>query len=475
VPEVVSWSRYIDTGLTGRYVDSSDETLFARVDRQINLHGATWPAVDRAFSVSWSGYIDIPDIEGLEVDLEVIGQKGASAEMLIDGAPADKLKGHGRFPFVAEVKNLGSDDGFSSVKLVHFVGDEEHKVVPALWLHLDQEETPEYKGKPYLDAAPTVILKCWLLIPWGVSIAYFLGGMNEVRTIFRKDVVWAMLPCGFMFSIADVCEILASSGIDPTTYIVMSQARLMLTAVALRFLLGQKQTSLQWLILTVLTVVVIVFQLVPNDLAAGEPKGATVKENASFGIVMTMAKVLMSVFAGVSQQKALKSMNVSFIAQITAQEMCGIPAILFALPFICMARGTPIGTYGFFGGPDGGWDYRTWCVVCAYSIKEYLVTIVVKRFDALIKNICNAGACLLTYFWATGVTHKIPGLHIKMDDGSMRTNTAAIIKLYLIMSVIMVVATYGLAGNYMPKPKVKSAPKTEEKRTEKQYVEMASK
>ena len=41
----------------------------------------------------------------------------------------------------------------------------------------------------------------------------------------------------------------------------------------------------------------------------------------------------------------------------------GIPAILLAMPLCCYARGTPLGVYGFFGGPDGGWDYRTWAVV----------------------------------------------------------------------------------------------------------------
>ena len=33
------------------------------------------------------------------------------------------------------------------------------------------------------------------------------------------------------------------------------------------------------------------------------------------------------------------------------------------MPLCCFARGTPLGVYGFFGGPDGGWDFRTWAVV----------------------------------------------------------------------------------------------------------------
>jgi hypothetical protein len=469
VPEIVSWSRYVDVGLTGRYyTDDVKDPVFARVDRQVDLHGKSWPAIDGKFNVAWSGYIEVPDIEGLELDLEVIGQKGASAELLIDGSPPEKFSGHGLFPFVAEVKGLGADDaGASSVKLVQWVGTEEHKVVPALWLHLDQEETPEYKGKPYMDATPTVFTKFWLVFPCGVFLAWLSGGKEEVHTCFRSDVLWAMLPCGFLFSIADVSEILANGGIDPTTYIVLSQARLLLTALVMKWRVGQGQTQLQWMDLMVLTVLVIVFQLMPNDLAAGKPKGAQVKDNEMLGIMMTVSKVLLSVYAGVAQQKAMKSIKVSFVAQVTAQQVGGIPAILLALPLCCMARGTPLSQYGFYGGPDGGWDHRTWGVVMAYSIKIYLVSLCVKKFDALIKNICNAGACLLTYFWATGVTHRVPGLHIPMEDGSVRTNAAAIIKLFLILAIIMVVGTYSMAGGYQPKPaKPKAVKKPEAKSVE---------
>ena len=97
-------------------------------------------------------------------------------------------------------------------------------------LKLNQDETPEYKGKPYLDATPTVLTKFWLVFPIGVTLAYLYGGKQEVYTCFNPDVLWGMLPCGFLFSIADVSEVLAQGGIDPTTYIVLSQARLLLTA-----------------------------------------------------------------------------------------------------------------------------------------------------------------------------------------------------------------------------------------------------
>ena len=94
------------------------------------------------------------------------------------------------------------------------------EVVPESWLKLDQDETPEYKGTPYIDATVTAVMKVWLVVPWGVAFAYASGGKQEVYDCFHPDVLWGHLPCGFLFSLGDVSEILAQGDIDPTTYIV---------------------------------------------------------------------------------------------------------------------------------------------------------------------------------------------------------------------------------------------------------------
>lgn len=467
VPEVVSFSRYVDTGLTGRVFapgacGENDEPTIAAVDRTVDVAGAKWPTLDDGFRMSWSGYITLPDIRGLALDLEVEGQPKAHSEVLLDNAPLPDVLPVGKTPIVVDVKNLKKSSADpSSIKLVYYVQDvSERKVVPDAWFNLDQDETPEYKGKPYLDATPVVITKIWMVFPLGVALAFAYGGMSEVYTCFDREVLWVMLPCGFLFSIADTSEILAQGGIDPTTYIVLSQARLLLTALLMRVSVGTGQSPLQWLDLVNLTFLIIVFQMMPNDFVTTKAKGATVKDNAAMGVIMTMAKVLLSVYAGVAQQKAMQGNSpggrVSFIAQVTAQQVCGIPAILLALPLCSNVRDTPMGVYGFWGGPDGGWDYRTWLVVFAYTFKNYFVSLVIKRFDALIKNICNAGACLLTYWWATTVTHKLPGLYVPEGDET-RLNQAGVVKIFLIFSILVTVVTYSMAGTYVKKTATPSA------------------
>ena len=127
-----------------------------------------------------------------------------------------------------------------------------------------------------------------------------------------------------------------------------------MTAVLMKYSMGKGQTSLQCMDLVNLTFLIIIFQMLPNDFVTSKSKGATVKDNAALGMIMTMAKVVLSVYAGVAQQKAMQGDSpggrVSFIAQVTAQQVCGIPAILLALPLCSQVRGTPLTVFGFFGG-----------------------------------------------------------------------------------------------------------------------------
>merc|ERR1719506_2164094 len=92
VPEVVSWSRYVDTGLTGRVYKAgscgiNDDPAFASVDRTIDVSAATWPDMDDGFKMSWSGYIVLPSIEGLALEVDVEGQAKPVIELMLDGAP----------------------------------------------------------------------------------------------------------------------------------------------------------------------------------------------------------------------------------------------------------------------------------------------------------------------------------------------------------------------------------------------------
>lgn len=98
--------------------------------------------------------------------------------------------------------------------------------------------------------------------------------------------------------------------------------------------------------------------------------------------------------------------------------------------------------YGFLGGRDGGWTYRLVLLMGFYFLREMFTMLCLKRFDALIKNLCNAGASLATYVLAVTILEQKTFV-LKRD---LKT-------LLLILVVIMEVFAYSLSKRYKPEPK----------------------
>merc|ERR1712216_680651 len=98
--------------------------------------------------------------------------------------------------------------------------------------------------------------------------------------------------------------------------------------------------------------------------------------------------------------------------------------------------GTPLGQYGVFGGPDGSWGISTWAVVALYVSRLWITNLAVKRFDALVKNLCNAGASVPTYFIGVYIMHSM------IFD---------IRKVLLIAVVVLEVLNYSISKSYVPK------------------------
>merc|ERR550537_1157313 len=92
-----------------------------------------------------------------------------------------------------------------------------------------------------------------------------------------------------------------------------------------------------------------------------------------------------------------------------------LPLAWAMLPLSAWFVGTPMQLYGVFGGPDGGWDLRTWAVVGMYFGREWAMNLVVKRFDSLVKNLCNASATLVSYLFGVFVVKRVAGLYVCED------------------------------------------------------------
>jgi hypothetical protein len=154
-------------------------------------------------------------------------------------------------------------------------------------------------------------------------------------------------------------------------------------------------------------------------------------------LMCTIVKVTISVLCGVYGEKVLKGIHQPFPVQLFNILIVSIPASAILIPaFAPVFDSTDIYKYGPFGGPDFGFDYRAWVVLFFYVFREWITNICVKRFSAVVKNICNAVAPLAAYVLQFAV---------------LRTKEFQLAKIFIILVVILEVTNYSLAKGYISK------------------------
>jgi len=238
-------------------------------------------------------------------------------------------------------------------------------------------------------------------------------GMFDLALLFR----WLPLSAGW--AVSDVAEVMAGGRIDPSTYTVLVQSRIVGTAIMMRVTSGIPRSKLQWSILFVLMLVIIGWNLTPNQFGV---QGKESPPSEAVGLVLTVLRVVLSVLCGVFGQRALQESPLPFHvqqAQICTTSLLWsclmIPPLLhYVYPYVLRKPWS----YGLFGGPavpfgEGFNSIRPWVVVGTYIFREYTVNFCVKNFDALVKNFCHAFSAVLVYYINSFALHAIPFNYVK--------------------------------------------------------------
>lgn len=300
------------------------------------------------------------------------------------------------------------------------------------------------KGRPFKESS--VIVASWLLISLtGLMLSAIIGGRKDVVRCFDVHSMVKFAPAGVGWALADTCEVLAVSRIDPATYGVISQARLLGSAAACRALRGMRQTQLQWGVLCVLSFVCMAYCLVPEDavpngerlqrwriaradlqvdwyfrisMSADDAARAGSYDNA-VGVFLALMKVFLSVMSGVYGETCFKHSSLpgsppppELHVQMTQVSFSSTIAALIGYCFLCFTQGED--PTEFFSGPDGTWTLRTVAVAIVYCWREWICNLCVKRFDSVAKNICNAVALVVTYGFTVVVTAEKPFSPLKV-------------------------------------------------------------
>merc|ERR1719197_1011611 len=147
-----------------------------------------------------------------------------------------------------------------------------------------------------------------------------------------------------------------------------------------------------------------------------------------------------------------------FEVQLCNMSVSGTLCALVALPMSCMLTGTTdvLMENGLFSGPDFPfrWDRRVIAVIAVYQAREWITNIVVKKFDAVMKNLCNSGAALVSFLFGIFLMNKPGGLYIE-KDGKQIINEACAAKFCAIIGVCLLVTSYSLGKSYVRLPPTK--------------------
>jgi hypothetical protein len=287
-------------------------------------------------------------------------------------------------------------------------------------------------GQPNL---PVSIIVCWKFVGC-VIFAGFTAAVHGVGYV-RKNVINVhmlriMLLPALGWASGDICEILANSKLDAALYSILSQTRLMGTAAFMYMYLGHKQTTLQMSLLFSLSLLIFVYLQMPDYVPLGhiwngfgkprDPLNPVVRgRDDAVAVLYAFMKIFFSIVSGVLGQRALQDETMKELPLYALQAGVFLTVCMVTLPATLIFLFGTGWEHGFFGGEDvvfwhcgdnavadgdclenhrvaQGWDRRTVAVMCFYIYRETAINLVLRRFNAIVKNLVNAGATFATYF-----------------------------------------------------------------------------
>jgi len=217
----------------------------------------------------------------------------------------------------------------------------------------------------------------------GWMLAYSGGGSADLAKCFDGKILKKFAHIGMIYAMGDIFEMESVNYIDSSTYTVLSQSKLIITALLIWVVDGVPQSLMQWFILFTTSAGMLEYVLV------GKAKGGVMTFSA-VGVGLALVKVVISCYVAVLNQKALKKDSNPFPVQFSALK---VSWAVTSLVYMVVKD-------GIFGETMfGEWSYRTVVLVFAgFILKTLFNQYLLKVLDAIWKNISEAIGVLLVYF-----------------------------------------------------------------------------
>ncbi|CAE8718110.1 unnamed protein product [Polarella glacialis] len=219
----------------------------------------------------------------------------------------------------------------------------------------------------------------------GWALAYSGGGQADLKKCFDSKILIKFAHIGMIYALGDIFEMESVNYLDSSTYTILSQSKLIVTALMMWAIDGTPQSLMQWFILFTTSAGMLEYVLVGKA-----QKGGGMILSAT-GIGLAIMKVMISCYVAVLNQKALKKDINPFPVQFSALKVSWAMTSLFYM----------VVKDGIMGSGDlwGVWTYRTVVLVFAgFILKTLFNQYLLKVLDAIWKNISEAVGVLLVYF-----------------------------------------------------------------------------
>ena len=199
----------------------------------------------------------------------------------------------------------------------------------------------------------------------------------------KKEFLKLFVPSG-LYVIQNNLQYIATSNLSAEVYQVLSNLKIVTTAILSFAILGKKLSSIQWISIFALTFGVAIVQVSQNGKAS-----ISLEQNQILGLLCVLSASCTSGFAGVYFEKVLKSTNSSIWLRNIQLAIIGIG---FAM-VTCIANDFDhINIKGFFHG----YDMLVCIVILLAALGGLVVAVVVKYADNVLKGFAASASIVLS-------------------------------------------------------------------------------
>jgi drug/metabolite transporter (DMT)-like permease len=191
---------------------------------------------------------------------------------------------------------------------------------------------------------------------------------------------------GCIFGLDDWLEMQALGRMQGAAYQILSQSKILVTALFMMPVKGVYQTRMQWCLLLVMVCGMVVYMSV-----AASDQGAS-QEIPVYAYLFVVGKVFLSCCGSVYADKYAKQYSSDVTVPVQLVQMLFARMIVFGVLESCTSD---LWSKGFFDG----WDVLTVGVLISFCVKGVFSYVILAVLDAILKNMAECVSVLMIYFY----------------------------------------------------------------------------